>query len=50
MKNKILYKVEKFENIRDMINRSAELYSENTAFKIKHKNGKEIMKNDNNKT
>lgn len=42
MKNKILYKVEKFENIRDMINRSAELYSENTAFKIKHKNGKEI--------
>ena len=42
MKNKILYKAEKFDNIRDLINNSVKLYPSNIAFKIKHKDGKNV--------
>lgn len=46
MKNKILYKAERFENIRDIISNSVKLYPNNVAFKIKHKNGKEVSYKD----
>ena len=46
MKNKILYKAERFNNIRDIISNSVKLYPNNVAFKIKHKNGKEISYTD----
>ena len=42
MKNKILYKAERFDNIRDIISNSVKLYPNNVAFKIKHKNGKDV--------
>ena len=46
MKNKILYKAERFDNIRDIISNSVKLYPNNVAFKIKHKNGKEVSYTD----
>ncbi len=46
MKNKILYKAERFNNIRDIISNSVKLYPNNVAFKIKHKKGKEVTYTD----
>ena len=43
MKNKKLYNVEKFDNIRDIISNTVKLYPNNIAFKIKHKNGKNVL-------
>ena len=42
MKTEILYEAERFDNIRDIIRNAVKLYSNNVAFKIKNKNGKEI--------
>ena len=42
MQSKILYKVDKFENVRDVIGNAVKLYPNNIAFKLKHKEGKEI--------
>ena len=42
MKTKILYKAERFDNIRDIMNNSFKLYPDNIAFKVKNKVGKDI--------
>ena len=42
MQSKILYKVDKFENVRDVIGNAVKLYPNNIAFKLKHKEGKEV--------
>ncbi len=42
MKNKIIFKVKEFNNIKEIIYNSADVYSENIAFVIKNKDGKNI--------
>jgi len=42
METKALYEAEKFENIREIMNNAVKLYANNIAFKIKHKDGKNI--------
>ena len=46
MKLKKLYKAERFENIRDIMNNAVKLYPNNIAFKIKHKDGKNVSYTD----
>ncbi len=42
MKNEKLYNVQRFENIRDIVSNTVRLYPNNIAFKIKHKDGKNV--------
>ena len=42
METKILYEAERFDNIRDIMNNSFKLYGDHVAFKVKHKEGKNI--------
>jgi long-chain acyl-CoA synthetase len=42
METKILYKAERFNNIREILDNSVKLYGDHVAFKVKHKNGKEV--------
>ncbi|MBR2588514.1 MAG: AMP-binding protein [Bacilli bacterium] len=42
MKLKKLYDAERFDNIRDIMANAVKLYPNNVAFKIKHKEGKEV--------
>ena len=42
MKNRILYDIHEFKDLKEMINNSTKEYAENVAFVIKHKNNKEI--------
>ena len=46
MKLKKIYDAEKFDNIRDIMANAVKLYPNNVAFKIKHKNGKEVSYTD----
>ena len=46
MKLKKIYDAEKFDNIRDIMGNTFKLYPNNIAFKIKHKNGKEVSYTD----
>lgn len=46
MKLKKIYDAEKFDNIRDIMGNAVKLYPNNIAFKIKHKNGKEVSYTD----
>lgn len=42
MKNEKIFDVKEFDNIKEIIYNSSEKYSENIAFVIKHKDGKEV--------
>lgn len=44
--NKILYKANRFDNIRDILSNTVKLYPNNIAFKIKHKQGKNVSYTD----
>jgi len=44
--NKILYKANRFDNIRDILSNTVKLYPNNIAFKIKHKQGKSVSYTD----
>ena len=46
MKLKKIYNAEKFDNIRDIMANAVKLYPNNIAFKIKHKDGKNISYTD----
>ena len=46
MKNEKLYNVQRFENIRDIVSNTVKLYPNNIAFKIKHKDGKNVSYTD----
>lgn len=46
MSNKILYKAQRFENIRDILSNTVKKYPNNIAFKLKHKQGKEVSYTD----
>lgn len=46
MNNKSLYKAQRFENIRDILSNTVKKYPNNIAFKLKHKQGKEVSYTD----
>ena len=46
MKLKKIYDAEKFDNIRDIMANAVKLYPNNIAFKIKHKDGKNVSYTD----
>ena len=46
MKHKKIYKAERFHNIREIMANSVKLYPNNIAFKIKHKDGKNVSYTD----
>ncbi len=46
MKNKILYETKEFQDLKEMINYACKEFSKNTAFVIKHQEGKKVSYQD----
>ncbi len=42
MKNKVLYEVKEFKDLKELMNNSCKEFAKNTAFVIKHKDGKKV--------